>query len=344
MAFLDNSGDIILDAVLTEAGRKRMAEGNFSITKFALGDDEIDYSLYNKNHSSGSAYYDLEILQTPVFEAFTQINAGINYGLLPNESTDLLYLPVMKTNELSSITATGGPGAIASSGSSGLFLLADNSNDGSTVSAKIFKVINGDAGGVSLGQIDGNSPQNFVMVEAGLDTGFGNIPNGTAANRNSFLSANGLVDTALHVFYDSRFINTIYGVQTGTGFGFSNDGPSNALRSQMTPLVTGTPTTIQSGLENYSAVTVRVVNNQIYQTTSPNTEEDYSAIGGPRSIAAAIAPAIKPGLNAEYSLYGNTTDHTINGVNVSTIDTTIYVQGASTGAQVQIPIRIAKIR
>ena len=87
MAFLDNSGDIILDAVLTEAGRRRMANGNFSITKFALGDDEIDYSLYNKNHPSGSAYYDLTILQTPVFEAMTQVNAGINYGLLKNTST-----------------------------------------------------------------------------------------------------------------------------------------------------------------------------------------------------------------------------------------------------------------
>ena len=45
MAFLDNSGDIILDAVLTDLGRKRLAEGNFRITQFALGDDEIDYSL-----------------------------------------------------------------------------------------------------------------------------------------------------------------------------------------------------------------------------------------------------------------------------------------------------------
>ena len=57
MAFLDNSGDIILDAVLTDEGRRRMAGGNFSITKFALGDDEIDYTLYNKNHPSGSSYY-----------------------------------------------------------------------------------------------------------------------------------------------------------------------------------------------------------------------------------------------------------------------------------------------
>ena len=73
MAFLDNSGDIILDAVLTDTGRKRLAagDGSFKIAKFALGDDEIDYGLFDRNHSSGSAYYDLNILQTPVLEAFT---------------------------------------------------------------------------------------------------------------------------------------------------------------------------------------------------------------------------------------------------------------------------------
>ena len=67
MGFLDNSGDIILDAVLTDTGRMRLAkgDGSFKIAKFALGDDEINYELYNANHASGSAYYDLEILQTP---------------------------------------------------------------------------------------------------------------------------------------------------------------------------------------------------------------------------------------------------------------------------------------
>ena len=71
MAFLDNSGDIILDAVLTDLGRMKMAEGNFSINKFALADDEIDYTLFDINHVSGSAYHDLKIMQTPVLEAFT---------------------------------------------------------------------------------------------------------------------------------------------------------------------------------------------------------------------------------------------------------------------------------
>ena len=46
MAFLDNSGDIILDAVLTDLGREEMAAGDFSVKYFALGDDEIDYSEY----------------------------------------------------------------------------------------------------------------------------------------------------------------------------------------------------------------------------------------------------------------------------------------------------------
>ena len=71
MAFLDNSGDILLDAVLTDTGRFRMARGDFRISKFALADDEIDYSLYDKNNVNGSAYYDLTILQTPVLESFT---------------------------------------------------------------------------------------------------------------------------------------------------------------------------------------------------------------------------------------------------------------------------------
>ena len=90
MAFLDNSGDIILDAVLTETGRKRMSNGNFRITKFALGDDEINYGLYNKNHASGSAYYDLEILRTPILEAFTNNTSMMKSRLLSISRTNLL--------------------------------------------------------------------------------------------------------------------------------------------------------------------------------------------------------------------------------------------------------------
>ena len=102
MAFLDNSGDIILDAVLTDTGRFRLAkgDGSFKIAKFALADDEINYGLYNKNHVSGSAYYDLEILQSPVFEAFTNNTSTMNYKLLSIPRSNLLYLPIVKINNV----------------------------------------------------------------------------------------------------------------------------------------------------------------------------------------------------------------------------------------------------
>lgn len=101
MGFLDNSGDIILDAVLTDTGRMRLAKGDgtFRIAKFALGDDEINYESFNKDHPSGSAYYDLEILQTPVLEAFTNNTSNLKSKLVSVARTNLLYLPIIKLND-----------------------------------------------------------------------------------------------------------------------------------------------------------------------------------------------------------------------------------------------------
>ena len=49
MGFLDHStNNIIVDAVLTDIGRKKLAEGTFSISKFGLGDDEVDYTIIKK--------------------------------------------------------------------------------------------------------------------------------------------------------------------------------------------------------------------------------------------------------------------------------------------------------
>jgi hypothetical protein len=102
MAFLDNSGDIILDAVLTDTGRYRLAkgDGSFKIVKFALADDEINYASYDKDHVSGSAFFDLTVLQTPVLEAFTNNTSTMNSKLISIPRTNLLFLPTMKINEV----------------------------------------------------------------------------------------------------------------------------------------------------------------------------------------------------------------------------------------------------
>jgi hypothetical protein len=70
MGYLDNSS-VTIDAILTAKGRELLAKGagNFDITKFALGDDEIDYTLWNENHPLGTAYYGTIIENMPILEA-----------------------------------------------------------------------------------------------------------------------------------------------------------------------------------------------------------------------------------------------------------------------------------
>ena len=70
MGYLDNS-PITVDAILTKRGRELLArnDGSFMITQFALGDDEIDYTLFNENHPNGSQYSGEAIENMPLIEA-----------------------------------------------------------------------------------------------------------------------------------------------------------------------------------------------------------------------------------------------------------------------------------
>lgn len=71
MAYIDNQS-ITVDAVLTKKGREILAKtGNLIITSFSLADDEIDYTLYQPDHPNGSAFYDIALRNTPIFEPFT---------------------------------------------------------------------------------------------------------------------------------------------------------------------------------------------------------------------------------------------------------------------------------
>lgn len=82
MAYVDNK-TITVDAVLTKRGRELLAQtGNLIITSFALADDEIDYSLYNPNHPQGSAYYDIAIRNTPVFQPLSDETQSLKYKLI----------------------------------------------------------------------------------------------------------------------------------------------------------------------------------------------------------------------------------------------------------------------
>ena len=90
MGYLDNSS-VTIDAILTIAGREALANGNFNITKFALGDDEIDYRLWNTNHPLGSSYYGVIIENMPILEAIPDDNSALRSKLisLPKGATKI---------------------------------------------------------------------------------------------------------------------------------------------------------------------------------------------------------------------------------------------------------------
>ena len=83
MGYLNNSV-ITVDAILTKKGRELLAknDGSFRITQFALSDDEIDYTLYNPLHPSGSAYYGEAIDNMPLLEAFPDEQQIMKYKLV----------------------------------------------------------------------------------------------------------------------------------------------------------------------------------------------------------------------------------------------------------------------
>ena len=83
MGYLDNS-IVTVDAILTKKGRELLArgDGSFKITQFALSDDEIDYTLYNPTHPSGSALYGEAIENMPLLEAFPDETQIMKYKLV----------------------------------------------------------------------------------------------------------------------------------------------------------------------------------------------------------------------------------------------------------------------
>ena len=83
MGYLNNSV-VTVDAILTTKGRQLLAQadGTFRITQFALADDEIDYTLYNPNQPSGSAYYGEAIQNMPLLEAFPNETQVMKYKLV----------------------------------------------------------------------------------------------------------------------------------------------------------------------------------------------------------------------------------------------------------------------
>jgi hypothetical protein len=316
MAFLDNSGDIILDAVLTDTGRYRLAQGNgsFKITKFALGDDEINYGSYNKTHTSGSAYYDLEIMQTPILEAFTNNTTSMKSKLLSIARTNLLYLPVLMADTTDTVSKQSGSvyavavddSTVGKSGTEG-FLVGTAANVVTTYSAGI---LNGFRPG-------GAGANNLIRVSQGLNT--------NEIGPDETIDAD-LNETQYIIEMDNR-LGSLCSSDTGTAASISYIDDDNiasyyvSLATDRTSFLKDIPAAVNNGssIRGPGGTTLRF---KIQASTELRTSTYlFEKLGstGPSPQGADGTP-----------------------IAIRYIDTIIKVTGATTGYRLDIPVRYIK--
>ena len=314
MGFLDNSGDIILDAVLTDTGRMRLArgDGSFNVAKFALGDEEINYGLYNSSHSSGSAYYDVEILQTPVLEAFTNNTSTMKSKLITISRTNILYLPIIKLNQDNGVANA----SKYSSGSIDVHMIGVDSN---TVTEET-SGLNFNTKGLINGYIPSDNI-NIICFDQGIDNS----------------------EAIKTVAIDPDLKETQYIIQL-----------DHRLASIASPMAGNGTIANYSFLDDDSIATYYLTlgsagNNGGYvEDLSPaSSEQDQgSVLAGKRGTRLKLALKASESLTNSVFLFNKlgVDDHIIDGVTFYKIDTTIRIMGATTGYSLELPIRFIKYK
>ena len=351
MAFLDNSGDIILDAVLTDTGRLRLAQGDgsFKITKFALGDDEINYGLYNKDHASGSAYYDLEILQTPVLEAFTNNTSNLKSRLLTISRTNILFMPTLKLNKRSGKGGATGTGTDYDS-----FMYDREDSDGATkaTSAPSKFIVACDKTTWDVFSKNKNKLQGVIQCYHPGDVAV----EGGAIRIDQGLDTTSISPTA---GLDSDLVETQYIMELDYRLG----------RVSQHKLATVTDVNFiddDNIASYYVAGSTYVRNNTQTSSSAEVTGSDPQVFEGPRGTTTFFR--LRASTELQYSTYlfeqigttlahDNTKIQSIYGIKQTSltteagsdaklyaIDSTVRVTGANTGFRIDVPVRYVKIQ
>ena len=350
MAFLDNSGDIILDAVLTDTGRKLLArgDGSFRVTKFALGDDEVNYELFDATHASGSAYYDLNILQSPILEAFTNNTSGMKSKLLTLSNNNLRYLPEVRLNQtlISGHLGSGSTGVSAT-------LFSGSSAAGSTYVAiadeNSLKLFDSGGGNERAQVADGSYNRGVLTAYNGtganlavyrtpgnlafcLDQGIVSTAEGTAA----LPIGNSLYETQYLVEVDNRFFSLL-----------SPDGSQAAPRSFVDDdHIASYFFAIQNaGLDvggSDFATTSKHFGDYRRNSNGPENTEVAGRTGSRFGFRIRVTEEVERSTGAGNYLF--TTFGTLNDLtnDCYVIETNIRVTGMTTGYRVSIPIQIVK--
>ena len=341
MAFLDNSGDIILDAVLTDTGRKRLArgDGSFRIASYGFGDDEINYALYNRQHPSGSAYYDLEILKTPILEAFTNNMSSMKSKLLSISRTNLLYLPIIMLNDNALNTGKFGKNsADASAFGKNLFVVAVDqdtvnmfsgnfANLGSTPADFLPSNIASGGEGIIAGIGGANTLANKIRLDQGLDT----------------------LDIPPQFGLDADLVENQYIIEVDNRLGYIVGATRGGTSRPSTPNYIDDDDIASYIITNADA-NYLVDNTETALTTDSNGQTQV--VRGPRGTSMTFKVLSSVELQSSTHLFekmGTTISAPTGAGSIAGIgfkhhfiDTNIRVTGITTGYSIDIPVRFVK--
>ncbi len=337
MAFLDNSGDIILDAVLTDAGRQRMARGNgsFKIVKFALGDEEVNYSLFNGSHEKGSAFYDISIMQTPLLEAFTNNTSTMRSKLVTMSRNNILYLPILRINDKRQNNCSPNPSL------GGFYLTADTKTSTCDNASGLSQPGLGWLRGDINPDRNNEGATTHISIDQGMDTG-GDPPIA------GFAIPGSLVETAFMIRVDHRLLR-LEGLTSDQPNGGQNrvelvesfvddDAVASYYIAASGP--GGSPIKgHRSGRER----------SQLSQETANEDAVAREMFDGPVGNYLQIIPKTSMHIKQSNSLFNELgssgTNLSFRGKTIATykyIDTIINVTGVTTGYSIDVSVRIIK--
>ena len=322
MAFLNNSGDIILDAVLTVHGRKSLANGTFRVAKFALGDDEINYGLYNKNHASGSAYYDLSILKMPVEIAFTKDDISQKSRLIRTiAATNLLYLPELKLDQVTDLGL-----AYASGRNAYAILVDDNTYDDATTSA---------GAGLPAGFLDGRSASDSLSRRIKTPLGLDGGPSDWKKSLSDVDAA--LEETQYNITLDGRFLQLAEVVGSTPGVLSSTGVLQGGL------VQPSAKSAVFSNGGNLDVYTITTATHPTLFTPGPNQNTKVFAASSTANILT-ISFVAQDNLDYLFTTYADesvTSYASVDGLDVNVVKTSVQIQTAM-GFQITVPLEFIR--
>jgi hypothetical protein len=360
MAFKNTSGTIIIDAVLTDLGRKKVSRGTLNITKFALGDDEINYETFSAADRDDSGYYP-ELTGSQIFEAYGSRHKNIQYGLISKDESAfqndnwelehawIIHMPILKLNDKI---------AIVPELRDGVYYLSVNDE----TTEKINEIFSNTFKFLSDNAVD----KRKIVVESGLDqipaldgglqppdihpSQFEKYFAISPEAREYFIEKKYLLDQDFYVFADNRFIVKTLGINTKSVFKNYKNGESQI---NFESLIETSPISIESQFTTHATYLIKGIKNLMFdfydELSSPSTA--YSSLDGPKGTVVAMNFIVNGYLknnstatrDFRYSKYGKIDEYLFDSTHkFDYVDTTVYIVGAATQSRVQVPLRLIR--